>query len=531
MKRAVLVMFFLGMARSAIANPDDAEKIYGLLEASRLDDAAPLVEKQSLAPGIGPFVVGAYDFYRGAYAEAIQTLDTALSADAILPQMVKEAKMLRDLARATEQVTHGFVEKRSPHFAMKVAPGKDEVLLVPALDALEKALTAIGGDLDEHPPTPIRVEVYGDITDLAKVSPLTVNDIETSGTIALCKYDRLMITSPRALHAGYPWLDTLAHELTHYLVNRASHNTVPIWLHEGIAKTEETRWREPFGGQLPPSMEHLLATGLRDDHLIAFSAMHPSMAKLPSQEDAGLAFAEVTTALQKLTEGRGPVALRKLIGALRDGGDMNRAISSVTGQSFSAFEKSWRVWLKGRGYKLHPELGMARLRFKKDGLKDTSPGDDEADGAAPAKTRLTPTETKARGHVRLGTMLRNRSRLAAAAAEYERAHSLLGDGHPDFASRLGRTYLDLHDWDRAIATAQPGIARRPDSAGLRVTVGRAMIEKGDLKNGLPFLEGALSINPFDPQTRCGLAKVYEALKDPRAPSESAACELLGAAKK
>ena len=530
MKRALLVVSILGaglgMARSAFASPDDAEKIYALLEASRLDDAAPLVEKQRLAPGSGPFIVGAYAFYRGAYAEAAQTLDTALSADAILPQMVNEAKMLRDLARSTEQVTHGFVEKRSAHFAMKVAPGKDEVLLVPALDALEKALTAIGGDLDEHPPEPIRVEVYGDITDLAKVSPLTVSDIETSGTIALCKYDRLMITSPRELYAGYPWLDTLAHELTHYLVNRASHNTVPIWLHEGIAKTEETRWREPFGGQLPPSMEHLLATGLRDDHLIAFSAMHPSMAKLPSQEDAGLAFAEVTTALQKLTEGRGPSALRKLVTTLRDGGDMNRAISSVTGQSFSAFEKSWRVWLKGRGYKLHPELGIARVRFKKDGKKS-----DEDEEDATKTTPKSPAETRARGHVRLGTMLRNRNRLAAAAAEYERAHGLLGDGHPAFASRLGRTYLDLHEWDRAIATAQPGIVRRPDSAGLRVTVGRALIEKGDLKGGLPFLEGALSINPFDPQTRCGLAKVYETLKDARSPSERAACELLSEAKK
>ena len=522
MKR-VAILVLLVLARSAVAAPpDEAAKVYALLESSRLGEAQVIVDKQRLTPGVGPFVVGAYDFYRGAYAEAAQTLDAALSADAIEPELVTEARSMRDLARATDEVTHGFVEKRSAHFALKVAAGKDEVLVEPALEALEHALAAIGGDLDEKPPESIRVEVYGDITDLAKVSPLTVSDIETSGTIALCKYNRLMITSPRALYAGYPWLDTLSHELTHFLVTRASHNTVPIWLHEGIAKLEEQRWREPFGGSLPPILEHLLATGLRDDHLISFSAMHPSMAKLPSQEDASLAFAEVTTALQRLTAGRGPVALRKMIGALRDGGDMNHAIGAVTGQSFAAFEKSWRVWLRTRGYKLHPEIGMARLRFKKDGGK-ADDSDDEPDRKQTPKTQV---DAKARGHVRLGTMLRSRGKLSAAAAEYERAHALLGEGHPEIAGRLGRTYLELHEWDRAIAAAQPGIVRRPESAGLRVTVGRAMLEKGDAYGAEVFLESALAINPFDPQTRCGLSKIYGDLADARAAGEKSACEIL-----
>src|SRR5205814_631210 len=104
------------------------------------------------------------------------------------------------------------------------------------------------------------------------------------------------------------------------------------------AKLEERRWREPFGGALPPVMEHLLASGLKENHLIPFSAMHPSMAKLPSQEDAGLAFAEVTTAIQYLTEGRGPAALRKVIGALRDGSDLDRAVAAATGVGFAKFE-------------------------------------------------------------------------------------------------------------------------------------------------------------------------------------------------
>jgi hypothetical protein len=47
---------------------------------------------------------------------------------------------------------------------------------------------------------------------------------------------------------GYPWLDTLAHEYTHFIVSRVSHNTVPIWFHEGLAKFEERRWRVAQSG-------------------------------------------------------------------------------------------------------------------------------------------------------------------------------------------------------------------------------------------------------------------------------------------
>ena len=53
----------------------------------------------------------------------------------------------------------------------------------------------------------------------------------------------LMVVSPRATIFGYPWMDTLAHEYTHLLVSRISHDTVPVWLQEGLARFEQSRWR------------------------------------------------------------------------------------------------------------------------------------------------------------------------------------------------------------------------------------------------------------------------------------------------
>ena len=47
------------------------------------------------------------------------------------------------------------------------------------------------------------------------------------------------------LTTGYDWLDTVSHEYVHLVVSRKSRNTVPIWMHEGLAKYLESRWRGP----------------------------------------------------------------------------------------------------------------------------------------------------------------------------------------------------------------------------------------------------------------------------------------------
>src|SRR5262249_26580180 len=148
---------------------------------------------------------------------------------------VSEWRELRDLALSTAEATHGFVEQRSPegHFIVRHAPGKDELLLPYAFEALESAYREVGQhDFGMGENDRIRVEIFGEVKDLAKVSTLTLKEIETSGTIALCKFNRLMIVSPRALGRGYPWQDTLTHEYTHFVVSRVSRNTVPIWFHE-----------------------------------------------------------------------------------------------------------------------------------------------------------------------------------------------------------------------------------------------------------------------------------------------------------
>jgi tetratricopeptide (TPR) repeat protein len=484
-----------------------ADHAYALVEEQRIDEAAREIEPMVKARPHDPewaFVDGDLALHRGDYARAAERYQDAMK---LRGRVGDEAKRMRELALATSEATRAMVAARGKHFVVWHAPGKDELLASYAIAALDKAWGALGDDFGWRPSEPVRVEIYPEVADLAKVSTLTEKEIETSGTIALCKYNRLMIVSPRALIAGYPWLDTLTHEYTHYVVTRISHNAVPIWLHEGLAKFEERRWRAASGGGLTPVMEHLLATGLHHDRLISFAQMHPSMAKLPSQEDTALAFAEVYTVVEYLHDRDGWAGLRAVVARLRDG------------KPLEDFERDWKMWLKGRKLKTHPGLLPAEteLRFKKGAGKPTEASEDDS-------SRIP--EERARKLARLGGMLRARHRLVAAAAEYEKAQVIVGPGHPSVANKLARTYLELGDPGRAIATAEPALELYPDQAAPNATLGDAWLGRGDMKKAAQFLEAALAINPFDPSVHCGLERAYRQLGDHRADDEQRVCQVL-----
>jgi tetratricopeptide (TPR) repeat protein len=517
MTRGLLVLMTITgaavVASGGVARAASTEKIYELVEEQRIEEAArelePLLRARPHDPEVA-FVDGDLALHRGEYARAAERFGEAMK---LRGRVGDEARQLRDLARATDETTKDYVSLRGKHFVVWHKPGKDDLLAPYALEALEKAMAALGDDLGWRPSEPVRVEIYPEVADLARVSTLTLKEIETSGTIALCKYNRLMIVSPRALVAGYPWLDTLNHEYTHYVVTRISHNTVPIWLHEGIAKFEERRWRGTSGGGLTPVMEHLLALGVAHKHLITFAEMHPSMAKLPSQEDTALAFAEVYTVVDYLHEKDGWPGVRALIKRFADGKPFDDR------NGMAELEATWRTWLRGKKLRMHPGLlpAEAELRFKKGAGKPTEASEDDS-------ARIG--EERARKFARLGGMLRARHRLAAAATEYEKAQAIVGAGNPAVANKLARTYLELGDVPHAIAAAEPALELYPDQAAPNATLGEAWLRKGDNKKAAQYLEAALAINPFDPAVHCGLEQAWRALKDPRADRETAACQSL-----
>ncbi|MBV8756786.1 MAG: tetratricopeptide repeat protein, partial [Deltaproteobacteria bacterium] len=349
MKGALLLL--LALAGTADARRDrtvsgDVIKAARYLQSARLDDAKSVLEDlQKRAPDTVEvkWLQAELAFQTGDYAGAVKLLDKI--PDDAVDGLVGQTKKL---AQSTLAVTESYVEKASPkgHFIIRYAPGHDAAIAELAGEVLDSAWDSIGEDLGIKPTDPIRIEFFAAPADLAKVSPLTEAEIETTGTIALSKYNKLMVVSPRATLFGYPWMDTLAHEYTHLLVARLSHDTVPVWLQEGIARFEQTRWRKPPELALSATEQALLTTGLRKGRLITFDEMHPSMAKLPSQEAAALAYAEVYTLIGWMQSKVGFKGIRDALALQRDGKSAKRAVTEAMNLPWPQVEKEWHAHLK-----------------------------------------------------------------------------------------------------------------------------------------------------------------------------------------
>jgi tetratricopeptide (TPR) repeat protein len=378
----------------------------------------------------------------------------------------------------------------------------------------------IGEDLGYEPNEPVRVEILSHPSDLARVSTLTAGEIETTGTIALCKYNKLMVVTPRATVLGYKWMDTMVHEYVHYAVSRASNDAVPVWLQEGLARFEQTRWREEPNTRLSGIEENLLATALADGKLVTFDEMHPSMAKLPDAETAALAFAEVYTMVGYLHGERGYEGLREIIALQKSGKSARRAVAEVMGERFGSVEKSWRAALRKRKLEKNAALaghtGRARLRK---GDLDATRDDDNAGVDTVANDR-------AQKFARLGGILRSRGMPEAAVVEYEKAHAVAAND-PFVVGKLARTYVELGKHERAIELAEPMLSADDSDSALPTTLGMAYMAAKRAEDAAGAFEVALRVSPFDPAVRCGLAKAYsESGSAALAKRERKACDTL-----
>jgi tetratricopeptide (TPR) repeat protein len=540
-------------ARAQRATPEETAATARVAER-RLDEwrftegRAAVQDLVRVAPAASQtlYLEGYLRFLEGDYAGAVQKLEASLAAGPRDSSAVN-ARELRGLASEARDAIKDHKEERFGHFIFRY-PAVDAVLVPYAREALESAYKALHDDLGFEAELPIRIEIYRSPSDLAAVSSLTVAEVMRTGTIALCKWARLMVTSPRALATGYPWLDTINHELIHYAVSSLTRDRAPVWLQEGLAKFLERRWREPPGGRIPPALETMLAKALRTGKLISFEAMHPSMAKLPSAEDASLAFAEVANAIGYLYAEKGTAGLRDAIKRVGEGQDAREAVAAAAGATWPEFERGWRAFMVAQKYKSFPAIDIPTTHIRKAGAiaSQRKPSEDEALTPSPKESSA---QAAAFRYLRLGNMLLRRDRPRAAVIEYEKGAKAVtsagrGGGGGDTAAwifpvKLGRTYLVLGEPDRALKALEPIQPVYPDLPWPHVIAGEAKLAKGEPAEAVAELRAALASNPFDPEVHCSLADAYEkapasdAVSGARPPAEVIArerqfCKELGA---
>ncbi len=491
------VMPVLAYSKSSIEiTPKQVFEGYDLVEDWRILEAEDLVQtllKKFPESGDVRFLQARVEFFKGNYDAAWKALKPVEAKH----QSVRDFK---SLVNETRQAAADFISRESEHFIFRFEKGGDEILIHYAEEVLERSYQVLGKLLNHYPQEKVLVEIYPDREPLSRVSPLTRQDIITSGTVALCKYNRIMIISPASLVRGYPWMDTLSHEYTHYLLTQKSHNNLPLWMHEGIAKYSEGKWRESEEF-LSPLMKTVLSAGLENDYLIGLSAMMPSLAKLKNQEDVQLAYAEVASMIDFMIHEKGKTSfLPGLLDDLANGQEFEAALEFRLGVDLPTFQENWKNFMKQKKLKTIPGIKALQTRFK----SSRSAENDKKDYQEVGKQR-------AQDLTFLGDILKSRNSFKAAIIEYEKAFEESDTQSPILYNKLAGAYLVLKNYEQAESYLKKSLEHYPHFHTSLVNLGELYLETGRLQEARDYFERAIKINPFNPFVHLRLIKVYDSL--------------------
>jgi len=498
---SLLTVLLNGLTPSANAAPVEVPpnqvfKGYELVEDWRIAEADTLAKsllEQFPQSGDVRFLQARVEFFKGNYEYAWKILKPVEDKH----DSVREFK---SLANETRQAAAKFISRESEHFIFRFEKGPDEILVHYAEEVLERSYQVLGELLNYFPEEKVRVEIYPNREPLSRVSPLTREDIITSGTVALCKYNRIMLISPASLVRGYHWMDTLSHEYTHYLLTKKSHNKLPLWIHEGIAKHFEGKWRqaEDF---LSPLMKTVLAAGLANDYLISLDAMMPSLAKLKNQEDVQLAYAEVASMVDFMIREKGADILPALLDDLAAAQNFESALEAHLGMDLATFQEKWKHFMKQQNLKTIPGLKALQTRFKTNRNTEDDKKDYQEVGAQRTQDLAF-----------LGDILKSRNQYKAAIIEYEKAFEEGDAESPILYNKLAGTYLILQDYEQAELNLKKSLQQYPDFHTTLVNLGELYLETGRTDEARDYFERAVKINPFNPFVHLRLIKIYDILK-------------------
>ena len=471
-----------------IVDGEDCLNQWNVEKARELAQKA-VVEKPEKADSFR--LLGLSYFYQGDYDKAIEYLEKA----SLMEPGNDERKSLLYFVKDTKKITEKFSAYSSEHFVLRLA-ARDNLLVEYALEALEKAYKEIQDELDYSSEEKILVEVYPTTEGFTHASSLSPKQIEVSGAIGICKFNRIMIISPRCLVYGYRWLDALAHELIHYLLAKLTGLNMPLWLNEGLAKYYETRWRVQQPNYLIPVYKNALSVAAKEGKWVDFWKMKRGMPTLESREEVILAFAEVSLAVDYLLRHYGSDKLTHFLH------ELGKTAGKGRKESFEKREEQWdelfhkffaidqkkfqsvlRNFLPQMNLEEIPGVALDSFKLKEEG-KET----DELEEYI---------GVGARGHVRLGDMYRDRERSNVALIQYEKGLREEPNNHV-ILNKIGKTYSELGRFKEAEESFKRSLQVNPNYGPTYTSLATVYFIQEKLTPALENYRESNQINPFNP---------------------------------
>ncbi len=456
---------------TSIAGPAE---ISSAINGMELGYAERLLNDASLNPKEASVLRARLALYRGDCDEArgILSLPNALEGQAI-----------RDLSHLAEGCARAVAGAKiitdDPRGVwVRVQDEADSVWVSLIADVAARARDATGAELGIHLPRPLRIELVMDHASLSAMTGLPLEAAETTGTVAVARWGRVTMLSPRSFARGYPWQDTLAHEITHLLVTAATRDNASLWLQEALAKHFETRWRDPRPLDNVPNQHEVTHLAWLQGSSVGIENLGASIALLPSPESARIAYAEVYDFLDFILHESGWPALRLLLRDLRELGidGTDKALVSVTGYSQSDWIRRWRS-------------ALSRESVTKKSSTESSP-ELALEGEIERVQRL-----------RLAELLT--SRKAYGAAIQILSQERIADSHlPELRATAGLATLQLGAPDKALELIGLPAGLMGLQGSWLALRGRALFELGRKADAETQFNWALAFAPTDERVCC-----------------------------
>jgi tetratricopeptide (TPR) repeat protein len=356
------------------------------------------------------------------------------------------------------------------------------------MDLLSRAKTALCLKYGVTLTRPTQVEIFPEQKDFAV---RTFGMPGNPGYLGVCFGSVITANSP-ASQAPNPanWEDVLWHEFCHVVTLNETRNRMPRWLSEGISVFEERQANPAWGERMNLAYRKMILDG----KLTPLGELSGAFLAPKTSQDLLFAYYESSLVVEFLVHERGLETLKAILQDLRDGQEINRAITAHT-VPLRELEKQFDAFARAQAGALAPGADLEK-----------PPEDEDAawDRAHPSNYYLKMRE--ARKLVEDKNWEQAKPLLETVAASYA------GERRADNPLwLLSQAERNLNDTNAELATLKKLAERESDFVDLDLRLIELLVAAKDWAAAANYANQLLEVNPLMGAPYAALAQAEDAL--------------------
>jgi tetratricopeptide (TPR) repeat protein len=387
-----------------------------------------------------------------------------------------------------------FATLTNAHFIVHMSPLEAGLYGDRVLALLDRARETLTRKYGVQLTQPTVVEIFPEQKDFAV---RTFGMPGNPGYLGVCFGPVITANSPASqMPNPANWEDVLWHEFCHVVTLTATRNRMPRWLSEGISVYEERQANPLWGEKMNLAYRDMILKG----ELTPLGKLSGSFLAPTNSEHLLFAYYESSLVVEFIAEKFGLDALKKILGDLHEGVEINKAIAARTA-ALPELEKQFDEFARERAAKLAPGADLAKLPAVHSQIERS------AWEIAHPNNYYVQLE-KATELIRAKKWAEAKPVLESLAQIY---HGESRAENPLWM--LAAAERNLRDTNAELATLEKLAAQESDFADLFSRLIELCKQRKDWVSVTNYAERLLAINPLSPVPHRGLAEAGAALKN------------------